>query len=126
MKFETVKHRYRKVTKKELLYKWEAQIAEGGTRNEKLLEVSKYVLNKFQSALDKSVPIHDLDINRWALKARYDCKLSPHLFMSSSKWIHNFKIRHRIVSRKINKFVTQMQIANKEELKKAANESVQK
>lgn len=83
------------------------------------------MLNKFQSALDKSVPIHDLDINRWALKARYDCKLSPYLFMASSKWIHNFKIRHRIVSRKINKFVTQMQIANKEELKKVANEFVQ-
>lgn len=123
--FKIVQHRYRKVTKRELLYKWEAQIAEGGTRNEKLLQISKHVLDQFQNALDKSVPIHDLDIKRWALKARDNCNLSRHLFTASSKWIHNFKIRHRIVSRKINKFVTQGQITNKEQLREKANEFLQ-
>lgn len=81
-------------------------------------------LDKFQNALDKSVPIHDLDIKRWAVKARDDCNLSQHLFKTSLKWIHNFKIRYRI-SRKINKFVTQAQIANKEELRGKANEFVE-
>jgi hypothetical protein len=84
-KFETVKHRYKKIANRELLYKWEAQIVESGSRNKKLLEIFKYVLDKFQNALDKSVPIHDLDIKRWVLKARDDCNLSQHLFMASSK-----------------------------------------
>lgn len=53
MKFKTVKHRYKKVTNREFLYKWETHIAKNGTRNEKLLEISKYVLDEFQSALDK-------------------------------------------------------------------------
>ncbi|KYN13188.1 hypothetical protein ALC57_14632, partial [Trachymyrmex cornetzi] len=47
-------------------------------------------------------------------------------FFSLSKWIYNFKRRHCIVSRKINKFVTQSQIANKEELRGNANEFVEK
>lgn len=71
------------------------------------------------------MPIHDLDIKRWALKARDNCNLSRHLFTASSKWVHNFKIRHRIVSRKINKFVTQGQITNKEQLREKANEFLQ-
>jgi len=125
-KFETVKRKYRKVTQKALLYRWEAQIVEHGTRNEKLFEISKYVLDEFQNALDKSVPIHNLDIKRWALKARNDYNLSQHLFTASSKWIYNFKRRHCIVSRKINKFITQSQIANKEELRRNANEFVEK
>jgi hypothetical protein len=47
------------------------------------------------------------------------------LFTASSKWIHNLKKKHQIVVRKINKFVTQTQIANKEELKEKANEFVE-
>jgi len=72
------------------------------------------------------MPIHDLDIKRWALKARNNCNLSQHLFTASSKWIYNFKRRYCIVSKKLNKFVTQSQIANKEELRGNANEFVEK
>lgn len=121
---ETVQHRFRKVKDKKLLYRWEAQIIEGGTRIEKLLQISKYVLEQFQKACDKSLPIHDLDLKRWALKARNEVNLSCHLFMASTKWVHNFKIRHRIISRKINKFVTKTQLTNKEQLVEEANEFV--
>lgn len=44
---ETVQHRFRKVKDKKLLYRWKAQITEGGTRIEKLLQISKYVLEQF-------------------------------------------------------------------------------
>lgn len=124
--FETVQRRFRKVTDRKLLYRWEAQVTEGGTRIEKLLEISKYVLEQFQSACDKSLPIHDLDLKRWALKARDDASLSCHLFTASMNWVHNFKVRHRIVSRKINKFVTQTQLTNKQRLLEKANEFVTK
>ena len=89
------------------------------------MQISTYTLEQFQEAFDRSIPIHDLDIKRWALKARSDNDLSPTLFTASAKWIHQFKLRHRIVSLKINKFVTQKQIKNKEELKKEALEFVQ-
>jgi len=41
--------------------------------------------------------------------------LSTKLFTDSPKWIHNFKKKNGIFSRKINKF-TQAQISNKAEL----------
>jgi len=50
------------------------------------------------------------------LKAKEEVKLSTKLFTGSPKWIHNFKKKNGIVSRKINKFVTQAQISNKAEL----------
>jgi len=50
------------------------------------------------------------------LKAREEVKLSTKLFTGSPKWIHNFKKKNGIVSRKINEFITQAQISNKAEL----------
>lgn len=113
---ESVKNRFKKVINVTQLYRWEAQVAEGGSRTDKLLYISQYVLEQFNSASDRNLSIHDLDLKRWALKAREVVHLPSQLFTASSKWIHNFKIQHGIVSRKINKFVTQAHILNKAEL----------
>jgi len=83
-------------------------------------------LEQFQKACDKSLPIHDLDLKRWALKARDEVNLSCHLFTVFTKWVYNFKVRHSIISRKINKFVTQKQLTNKEQLVEQANKFVTK
>ncbi|EFN78025.1 hypothetical protein EAI_10585, partial [Harpegnathos saltator] len=47
-------------------------------------------------------------------------------FTASVNWVHNFKVRHRIVSRKIKKFVTQTQLTSKQRLLEKANEFVTK
>lgn len=72
------------------------QVKEGGTRNTKLLEISKYVMQQFQNAHLKSIPIHDIDIKRWTLHARNEIKLPRKFFTALSKWIYNFKIKHGI------------------------------
>ena len=113
LKLTTVKHRFRKVNNVKTLYRWEKQISQGGTRLDKLLKISEYVLEQFQNAREKSLPVHDLDINRWAIKSTDDVGLSNELFTASSKWIYTFKQQHRIVSRKINKFVTTSSSKNK-------------
>jgi len=106
------------------LYRWEAQIKQGGTMIAKLLQISKYVLEQFKSASDKSLSIHDIDLKRWALRAREKVDLSHELFTASRKWVHNFKVKYGIVSRKINKFVTQRQISTKETLMQESCEFV--
>jgi len=88
---KSVQHRFRKVSDLKLLYRWEAQIKQGGTRIAKLLQISKYVLEQFKSASDKSLSIHDIDLKRWALRARDKVDLSRELFTASKKWVHNFK-----------------------------------
>jgi len=42
------------------------------------------------------------------------------------KWVHKFKQKHQIVSRKINKFVTKKSIENKEKLEQEAKTFVEK
>lgn len=117
--------RYKKVKNKRQLYRWEEQVANGGSRRDKLSQISSFVLQKFEHATQNSVPVHDLDLKRWAIEAREDNHLSEQLFTASSKWIQNFKVQHRIVSRKINKFVTQAQVSNVESIKQTALDFVE-
>jgi len=122
---ESVQTKFTKVKHQRMLYRWEEQIERGGTRLEKLLDISKYVLLEFNSASDKCLPIHDANLKRWALKARENVQLPSKLFKASSKWIHNFKVSHGIVSRKINKFVTTAQLSNASELSQTASKFVE-
>lgn len=124
--FDSVKTKFKKVKHQRTLYRWEKQIEEGGSRLEKLLQISKLVLEQFNNASKKCLPIHDSNLRKWGLKAREDVQLSPKLFKASLKWVHNFKIRHGIVSRKINKFVTTAQLSNASELLQKGTEFVEK
>lgn len=99
---------------------------EEGTREEKLLKISEYVLTQFKNAVDNLTSVHDLDLKRWALESRTKLGLSIQLFTASTKWLHNFKIKYGIVSRKLNKFVTKKQIEKKEEMLQNAQDHVLK
>jgi len=124
VKFENVQSKFKRLKSKRQLYRWEAQLEKGGTRNEKLKKISKYIISQFKEAVEKSVTIHDVDIRRWALKARDDLSLSPDSFTASSKWLHTFKTKYKIVSRKINKFITQKSVLGQVKLKEQATEFV--
>lgn len=84
------------------------------------------MLDHFKEALDKRLTVHDLDIRRWALEAREKVCLSTDLFTASEKWLHKFKKAHGIVSRKINKFVTQKSVIEKNKLEIQANDFIKK
>lgn len=124
MKFENVQSKFKRLKSKRQLYRWEAQLEKGGTRNEKLKKISEYVISQFQEAVEKSIMIHDVDIRRWALKARDNFSLSPDSFTASSKWLHTFKTKYKIVSRKVNKFITQKSVVDQVKLKEQATEFV--
>jgi len=124
LSFESVKHRFSKVPNVNTLYKWEQQIEKGGTRSDKLLQISNYVLDHFKNATEKNLPIHDNDLKRWALQARENVNLPRQFFTASTFWVHSFKTKHGIVSRKINKFVTQKYLLSKEETEQKAIEFV--
>lgn len=122
---ESVQSKFSKVKHQRMLYRWQDQISQGGSRLEKLLNISEYVLNEFNSASDKRLAIHDTNLKRWALKARENVQLSPNLFKASAKWLHNFKVKHEIVSRKINKFITTAQLSNTSKSLQKADEFVE-
>jgi len=61
-----VQHRNRKVKDLKQLYRWEKQVANNDVRKEKLEYISTYVFEQFQRATDQCLPIHDIDLKRWA------------------------------------------------------------
>jgi len=83
---------------------------------------------QFREVVEKSLTVHD--IRRWSLKAQDDvCLSSNYLFTAfiydvykMDSWI---QANHRIVSRKINKFVTQETLTDKAKLKEQTFKFVQ-
>ena len=95
------------------LYRWKDQVEAGGDRHEKLYQVSKYTLDKFQEAIAFKIAVHDIDLKRWALQKN---ELKMPWFKASRWWIQQFKSKHNIVSRKITKFVTHSAVDNMKDL----------
>lgn len=114
LSISTVQSKYKLVSSERQLRRWKQQIIEGGSRKDKLLKVSEYTLEKLKEALQSKLTVHDLDLQRWALQKKFE--LNMDWFKASSKWILEFKRRHRIVSRKITKYITEKSISNEQNL----------
>ena len=54
-----------------------------------------------ERAREKALPVHQIDLRRWALNKAMDESL--HNFVASSHWLFAFKHKHHINSRKITK-----------------------
>ena len=89
---------------------------------DKLKEISSYTLEKFREGLGKGITIHDIDITRWTLKAQENINVIG--FTALPWWVRKFKKLHRIVSRKITKFITKKPIQSKEHLVAEGNRFV--
>lgn len=84
-----------------------------------MLKISEFVYNEFVNSIDSGAIIHDLDLQRWALQANTDIGLEN--FKASRHWVWNFKRTYKIVSRKINKFITRSYGTDTEQLKEIAS-----
>ncbi|CAF5064894.1 unnamed protein product, partial [Rotaria magnacalcarata] len=51
----------------------------------------------FENARENYLPVHDLDLRRWALQKAKEISLGD--FSASAHWVLMFKRRHNIVSR---------------------------
>nr|XP_012230957.1 PREDICTED: uncharacterized protein LOC105677132 [Linepithema humile] len=86
---EGVKRRFRKVYSLRQLRRWEIQVNQGGSRFEKLKQISEYTLNNFHTALENRIIVHDADLARWAIRAQENLNVPG--FTASSRWIRKFK-----------------------------------
>ena len=66
--------------------------------------------------------IHDIDLKRFVLKKARG--VGDDTFVASDHWLHNFKQRHGIYSRKITKWVTKSEVENKETIDQTADDFV--
>ena len=84
---------------------------------EKLHRIAEYILNNFKSAIDASMTIYDVDLQKWGLHAKNILGFEDTRFKASDWWVWKFKWTHRITSRKFNKFITRKTLEDKEQLK---------
>ncbi|GJQ80067.1 hypothetical protein Trydic_g19351 [Trypoxylus dichotomus] len=85
--------KFKKVKSLEQLRRWEESVNRGGTHTDKLRFITEYVLTNFENSILDGKIIHDMDLRRWALEAKEEIQ-------------ENFNKTHKIVSRKITKFIT--------------------
>ena len=123
-KLGNVQHNFKLVSSERQLRKWANQLEVRGTKKEKLLKISEYVIQKLRNATEAGYILHDRDLRQPALKAYKELGDSSMVFKASRKWIHNFKIAHRIDSRKVTKFITPKSIEDDEVLNTKATEFV--
>lgn len=124
LSIETVQNKFRKVKSARQLRRWAHQINKGGTYREKIARICAYTLENFKSAINAGLIVHDADLRKWALQAQKEIGNEDFRFKASNKWINSFKIAHRIVSRKINKFITSRTLEDGETIKKQAEEFI--
>lgn len=114
LSIETVQKRFKLVNSARQLRRWAHQINKGGTYKEKLTKISEFVLQNLKNAIDSGFIVHDVDLRKWALEAKKELEFHDVRFKASDTWLYKFKKVHRIVSRKINKFVTKTTMERKE------------
>jgi hypothetical protein len=112
--FSSVKRRYRLIKDKKQLRRIKKYVTQQGTKRQKLKQLDRFVLNEFNQARNKCLPIHDRDLRRFAVRKAREMNLLN--FVASSSWIFNFKRRHHITSRKVTKFVTKNYMDDREKI----------
>ena len=89
-------------------------------RFNKLKRVRQSMLMEFKKARDSGLSVHYWNLIGWACNAAKDFQLVN--FKISKNFINNFKKTNHIVSRKITKFVTKVEIESEDLLKQKARE----
>uniref|UniRef100_A0AC34GJU6 HTH CENPB-type domain-containing protein n=1 Tax=Panagrolaimus sp. ES5 TaxID=591445 RepID=A0AC34GJU6_9BILA len=95
-------------------------LSKNGSTFKKFEELDARVLEYFLDMRQKLSEVHDRDLTEAALKIAEEISLEN--FKASETWLRRFKKKYRIVSRKINAFVTLAQINNKPDLEKSIEE----
>uniref|UniRef100_A0A915EMF6 HTH CENPB-type domain-containing protein n=1 Tax=Ditylenchus dipsaci TaxID=166011 RepID=A0A915EMF6_9BILA len=80
-----------------------AYVANEGTTQMKIQEVDERTFAEFLNCREEGIVIHDRDIEEMALSAAEGIGLEN--FKAGHSWIHLFKKRHNILSRKITKMI---------------------
>jgi hypothetical protein len=120
--WKSIHHRFRTLPNQGYVSRFRKYIEKNGTRNQKLQEIDKVVYQKLVEARERYLPIHDIDLQRWALKASRELGFDD--FQASEFWIRTFKNRHKICSRKITNIITKREMLNSDEILKSEEDFI--
>ena len=82
----------------------------GQTQREKIKIIKKFMMSNFISSRNQYCPVHECHLKSWGLHKANELGLST--FKASRNFINTFKTENRIVSRKVTKYVTNINERN--------------
>ena len=98
-------NRYKKLkSDHKKFYRMKNFVESCGNRPSKINELKNGLYTKFINQRTRLASIHDWNLEIWAKEINADLKIEN--FKASHSFIHNFKKKYRISSRKITKFYT--------------------
>lgn len=106
VKFKSIQNNFRRVIKTNYITPFRTHLQNLGSRTEKLELIKRFVLEKFIRSWKVFLPVHDIDLRKWAIQQSIDLKTEN--FVASDYWMHYFKFDYGIVSRKVTKLVTKL------------------
>ena len=118
--WRSVKHRFQTLPNQNYVSRFKKYLENNGTKRQKLQAIDKCVYQKLFEAREQYLPVHDIDLQRWAMKKSRELDFDD--FHASEFWIRNFKNRHNICSRKITNIITKREILNADEILKSEEE----
>ena len=121
--WRSIHNRYKSIPDQAYISRFRKYVGQHGTKREKTQNVNEVVVKKIVNAREHFLPIHDLDIQRWALKAAKEMKLEN--FRASDFWLLNLKHKYNLCSRKITNFVSKGEVKNQKDIEKSELEFVQ-
>jgi len=87
----------------------------GSLASYKMDQINDYVLREVNAhRWSENNPLHEYMLRRWGLERARE--IGADFFKASSFWIHSFKKRNRIVSRKVTKFRSRSEIAQQQSI----------
>lgn len=108
-KLEQTKRRYSKVYYYSTIARIREYVKNKNTVANKFNDVERFVVDRFNSARTSMFHVSEQDLQRWAMIKAREIKLK---FKASRNWLHSFKVRNRIVARKITKYATMKEVDN--------------
>ena len=118
--WKIVHNRFRTLPNQSYVSRFRHYLEHQGTKRQKIYDIDHELFNKFENARERCLPVHEFDIQRWALQLARKLKLED--FHASRHWLSNWKSRYSIVGRKITNIVTKHEIQNFEEVEKTKDD----
>jgi hypothetical protein len=64
-KFKTIQNRFLVLKRPQQFPRFNKYVENGGTKKQKLIEICKFIWDKFEKAHEKLLAVHDRDLQRW-------------------------------------------------------------
>jgi len=77
--WKTVHNRYKTILNQGYINRFRTYVEGHGSKRQKTENVDEIVYKKFVEARELSLPVHDLDVQRWALQAAHETQLESFL-----------------------------------------------